>query len=291
MNNISIIIVNFKSWKPLELCLNSLINQTNINSEIIVVDNHSNDSKINLFKKKYGSVKWIENDKNYGFSKACNIGEIKSKFDILLFLNPDTILKPDSLENIFNKKIDFNKTLISIKQVNNKNKNTYAYGNFLGFLTFNGILRFLYRQLNKKTKKKLDKLNYFYPDWVSGSFIIISKKIFYEIGKWDERFWMYYEDMDLCKRARNIDKNVLMINDLFCYHFHGLSSRIDYETEIKTKTEVLLSKIKYVKKHFIGFNKLLLVYFIYFSILFELLLFSTFSKVKRGILLAFLKRI
>ena len=155
MNNISIIIVNFKSWKPLELCLNSLINQTNINSEIIVVDNHSNDSKINLFKKKYGSVKWIENDKNYGFSKACNIGEIKSKFDILLFLNPDTILKPDSLENIFNKKIDFNKTLISIKQVNNKNKNTYAYGNFLGFLTFNGILRFLYRQLNKKTKKKV----------------------------------------------------------------------------------------------------------------------------------------
>ena len=51
MNNISIIIVNFKSWKPLELCLNSLINQNNINSEIIVVDNHSNDNKINLFKK------------------------------------------------------------------------------------------------------------------------------------------------------------------------------------------------------------------------------------------------
>ena len=49
MNNISIIIVNFKSWKPLEYCLNSLLNQNNVNTDIIVVDNYSNDNKIDLF--------------------------------------------------------------------------------------------------------------------------------------------------------------------------------------------------------------------------------------------------
>ena len=64
MNNISIIIVNFKSWKPLEYCLNSLLNQNNVNTDIIVVDNYSNDNTIDLFKKKYRTIKWIENKKN-----------------------------------------------------------------------------------------------------------------------------------------------------------------------------------------------------------------------------------
>ena len=85
MNKISIIIVNFKSWKPLKYCLNSLLNQNNVNTDIIVVDNYSNDNTIDLFKKKYRTIKWIENKKNYGFSKACNIGEAQSKFNTLLF--------------------------------------------------------------------------------------------------------------------------------------------------------------------------------------------------------------
>jgi len=82
-----------------------------------------------------------------------------------------------------------------------------------------------------------------------------------------------------------------MINDIFCYHFHGLSSRINYETKIKTKTEVLISKIKYVKKHFKGYNKVLLVSLIYFSVFFELLILSLFSKVNRGVLFYLLKKI
>ena len=291
MNNISIIIVNFKSWKPLEYCLNSLLNQNNVNTDIIVVDNYSNDNKIDLFKKKYRTIKWIENKKNYGFSKACNIGEVQSKFDTLLFLNPDTNLNSDVLDLIFKKNIDFNTNLVSIKQVDNNNKNTYAYGDFLNLLTFNGTLRYLYRLRNKKTKKRLERYNQFSPDWISGSFIMISKKLFHKIGKWDENFWMYYEDMDLCKRAKNFNNNILMINDIYCYHFHGLSSRINYETKIKTKTEVLISKIKYVKKHFDGYNKILLISFIYFSVFFELLILSLFSKVKRGVLFYLLKKI
>ena len=70
MNNISIIIVNFKSWKPLEYCLNSLLNQNNVNTDIIVVDNYSNDNKIDLFKKKYRTIKWIENKKKLRFFKS-----------------------------------------------------------------------------------------------------------------------------------------------------------------------------------------------------------------------------
>jgi GT2 family glycosyltransferase len=287
MNNISIIIVNYKSWIPLENCLNSLLKQENINTDIIVVDNNSSDNILEQYKKMFPSVEWIENKKNYGFSKACNIGESKSKYDLLLFLNPDTILEKNCLEKIFKKNIDYNSKIISIKQIDKKKKNTNAYGYFLSFHTYNGLLRFFYRLIFRKTKKINERLDYFCPDWISGSFVIISKNKFHIIGKWDERFWMYYEDMDLCKRAKENDMEIIMLNDIFCYHFHGLSSRINYKTKIKSKTEVLISKIKYVKKHFNGFKKFLLISLIYVSILFELTIMSIFSKVKREILINF----
>lgn len=287
MNNISIIIVNYKSWIPLENCLNSLLKQENVNTDIIVVDNNSSDNTLEQYKKMFPSVEWIENKKNYGFSKACNIGESKSKYDLLLFLNPDTILEKNCLEKIFKKNIDYNSKIISIKQIDKKKKNTNAYGYFLSFHTYNGLLRFFYRLIFRKTKKINERLDYFYPDWISGSFVIISKNKFHIIGKWDERFWMYYEDMDLCKRAKENDMEIIMLNDIFCYHFHGLSSRINYKTKIKSKTEVLISKIKYVKKHFNGFKKFLLISLIYVSILFELTIMSIFSKVKREILINF----
>lgn len=287
MNNISIIIVNYKSWIPLENCLNSLLKQENINTDIIVVDNNSSDNTLEQYKKMFPSVEWIENKKNYGFSKACNIGESKSKYDLLLFLNPDTILEKNCLEKIFKKNIDYNSKIISIKQIDKKKKNTNAYGYFLSFHTYNGLLRFFYRLIFRKTKKINERLDYFCPDWISGSFVIISKNKFHIIGKWDERFWMYYEDMDLCKRAKENDMEIIMLNDIFCYHFHGLSSRINYKTKIKSKTEVLISKIKYVKKHFNGFKKFLLISLIYVSILFELTIMSIFSKVKREILINF----
>ena len=69
------------------------------------------------------------------------------------------------------------------------------------------------------------------------SFIFISKKLFNNIGKWNENYFMYYEDMDLCKKARNMNYNVIMLNDIYCNHYHGLSSRINKKTKIKTDTE------------------------------------------------------
>ena len=111
MNNISIIIVNYKSWIPLENCLNSLLKQENVNTDIIVVDNNSSDNTFEQYKKMFPSVKWIENKKNYCFSKACNIGESKSKYDLLLFLNPDTTLEKNCLDEIFKKSLNFDDPL------------------------------------------------------------------------------------------------------------------------------------------------------------------------------------
>ena len=289
MIGISIVIVNYKSWYHLSKCLDSILNQKNVKTEIIVVDNNSNDNKINEFKAKYISVKWIVNSENLGFSRACNIGANNIEHDWILFLNPDTVIPNKCFSLLMNKANKIHNTIFSIKQLNEKNKDSYAYGNFLNIYTLNGIQRFFYRLFNGKNKNKLSRLNSFSPDWVSGSFLLIRKEDYIKIGGWDEEFWMYYEDMDICKRAKSFNINTIFYNDLYCYHFHGKSSRKDFNTKINSKVQVIKSSLIYINKHYNGIQANILSFSILFSVFIELIIMSPFSKEKRNILKKILK--
>ena len=117
MTNLSIVIVNYKTWPSLSLCLDSIKKQENILINVIVVDNTSGDHKISDFKIRYDGVKWIESSENLGFAKACNLGASKSNSDWILFLNPDTILDKNSLKPLLNfceKNLSYR--IIGIKQ-------------------------------------------------------------------------------------------------------------------------------------------------------------------------------
>jgi hypothetical protein len=137
MKELSIIIVNYKSWNKLSMCLNSLLKQKEIRYEVIVVDNNSNDEKLLSFRQKYEWVKWIENSKNYGFAKACNIGAANTKSKWHLFLNPDTVIKSQSLNSL----IEFCNTnpehrIIGIKQLDNDKKTHQFIWNVFKLLEF-----------------------------------------------------------------------------------------------------------------------------------------------------------
>jgi GT2 family glycosyltransferase len=140
--------------------------------------------------------------------------------------------------------------LIGIKQLNDHGKNTHPYGVFLKWWNVLPSIRSLQQLLNpSKSKQRWGKDAVSYPDWISGSFVIIRKIDFEELGGWDERFWMYYEDMDLSKRAADKGWLRVMYNELVCTHSHGGSSRINPETKAITKTAVIISAIKYLKKY------------------------------------------
>ena len=284
MTDLSIIIINYRSWVPLGKCLDSILNQNNFNAKILVLDNNSDDNIFNDFKKKYNSVEWFKNDENLGFAKACNIGSKKVNSKWILFLNPDTLIPENCFENLANKVKDSENEIISIKQLNEKGIDTHAYGIFLNLYSLNGIFRFIYRLVYGLSKKANSAKLYFSPDWVSGSFMLIKRKDFIRIGGWDENFWMYYEDMDICKRAKKHGIATKFYNDLYCYHFHGKSSRIDLETKIKSKSQVIKSSFIFIKKHYQGLHGIALYFLLRLSILIELFLLSPFLKEKRGIL-------
>ena len=284
--DLTIIIVNYKSWSKLKNCIKSIQNQSHINTQIIVVDNFSNDNKLKHFQNKYNQVNWIENKNNLGFAKACNIGALKAESKWLLFLNPDTILEKNSLSSLI-KYSNSNKEhrLIGIKQLNQDGGNTNAYGLFLNIWTSIGFFRIFNRILKGLTYKRMNSKEISSPDWISGSFVLLRKTDFIKLDGWNEKYWMYYEDMDLCKKAQLLNLKVSLFNNWKCIHFHGESSRKNSIITIMTKTEVIKSSHIYVQDHFENLNALSIHIILIVTKVIDLLFGSIISSTKRGILI------
>ena len=284
--DLTIIIVNYKSWEKLKLCLKSIQNQSQINIQIIVVDNFSNDNRLKDFQNKYKQVNWIENKNNLGFAKACNIGALQAESKWLLFLNPDTILDTNSLSSLITYSNSNNEhRLIGIKQLNQNGSNTNAYGLFLDKWTITGFFRIFNRMLRGLTYEKMNAEEISSPDWISGSFVLLRKIDFLKLDGWNEKYWMYYEDMDLCKRAEYLNLKVSLFNNWKCIHFHGESSRKNKTITIITKTEVIKSSHIYIQNHFKSFYALSLHLTLIVSRFVDLLFGSIISSTKRSILM------
>jgi GT2 family glycosyltransferase len=97
------------------------------------------------------------------------------------------------------------------------------------------------------------------PDWVAGSVVLIEKGLFNKIGKWDQdSFWMYYEDVDLCRKVKRQNKEIVLLRNVELKHAHGGSSRRNPATTAITKSEVVTSSHVYIQLHTQGFNRVLL---------------------------------
>jgi GT2 family glycosyltransferase len=266
MYKISFIIVNYKSWTPLKECLDSIVSlkgNANFEYEVIIIDNKSNDNKLESFASLYPGYNFIENEGNYGFSNGNNLGARYATGDYLLFLNPDTIVSEKPLNyllNFANNNPEY--SIYSLQQKRPSGSNEYPFNSFPSFWTVNSILKSLYEHLSgSKLKKKCDRNEVIYPDWVSGSFVFIRKNIFHEIGGWDEDFWLYSEDTDLCKRARDKAGPVALLCRQNIIHKHAGSTRSNTAISAFFKAHVHISKHIYFNKHYKGINNFLIQLF------------------------------
>ena len=281
MNNIdlSIVIVNYKSWKVLAECLDSFSQYTpKLNHEIIVVDNDSQDGKLESFSQNYPHVTFIKNSGNNGFAHGCNLGADNARGEFLLFLNPDTVLtNSTAIDNMFDfAQQNYDVGITSCRRINLKGKPEREMAFASPWLIISWI-RALYKLINKSEiqKKFPENEAVWHPDWVAGSVVLIKDELFKKIGRWgQDSFWMYYEDVDLCRKVKRQNKEIALLRNVELKHAHGGASRRNPKTTAITKSEVVTSSHVYIQLHTQGLNKLLL----HFAIIVNTLL-SQFMKI------------
>lgn len=191
--------------------------------EIIVVDNASTDSSVEKIKHDFPKVVLIENKENVGFSKGHNIATKSAKGKYIFFLNSDTKVKDGNfLEMVSYLEKNPHIGMLGAKLLNPNGSAQLSTGKFYTLLTSIGMLIGLDRlQFFRSSPKQI-----FEVDWVMGAAMLVSKKLFNEVGGFDEHFFMYVEDMELCFRIRKKGYRVVFYPEAKIVHQeHGSSNR------------------------------------------------------------------
>lgn len=255
---VSIIIVNYNQKDFLKECLKS-IKEANISIdyEIVIVDNNSKDNSLsflNKFKKENKNVKVIFNQKNLGYARAVNQGIKNSKGDHFLIVNPDIVVLPGSVENLYQFMEKNPKIGIVGPKLLNPDK-TLQLSCFRFPKWYIPILRRSF--LRRIFKKAID--NYLMADWkhdkekevdwILGAAIFVRKKAVEDVGLMDERFFLYFEDIDWCYRFHLKNWRVFYYPKAKMIHFY---QKMSAKRGIFNKFFWihLLSGIKYFKKWF-----------------------------------------
>ncbi|MDC3117767.1 glycosyltransferase [Candidatus Pelagibacter sp.] len=227
--NLSVIIVSYKSEYVIENCINSIDNQI----EIIVIDNSNNEDLKKKIETKYKNVKCILSKKNLGMGAGNNLGIKNVDKDFVLILNPDVTLEKDSINEVFTAANEINNFGV-IAPISNKDE----YPNYIlkkGY-NFDPVKPFKVKSvdgyamlLNLRRLKKLDNFNFF-----------------------DENFFLYLENEDLCKRLIENDENIYVIPKSKINHLGGRAVDPKYKNEIEylRNWHWMWSKFYFNKKHY-----------------------------------------
>ncbi len=230
---LSVIITHFQTPLFLKKCLKSIREATkNISAEIIVADSKSNNDFIENLKKEFPGIKCISFIKNVGYTKLVNEGLKKAKGNFILILNADIVAVEDAVE----KMIDYMKQnpLIGIlgpQQISFDNQIQPTYFKFYTPLTvlcrrtFFGKTKWGKKILDRFLLKEKNPNTVFNVDWLMGSALMTKKSAMQKVGFLDERFYMYFQDVDWAKRFWQNGYKVIYFPKAKIYHFHQKTSR------------------------------------------------------------------
>jgi len=221
---VSVIIVNYNGKELLEKCLESLFKVEYDNFEVILVDNNSTDETLEFVTKNYPSIIIIKLDSNKGFAEPNNIAAKIAKGDYLLFLNNDTVVTPNFISEMI--KVTENDKKIGICQslLLKPDGSIDSSGDFIDKL---GVV------YNSKTKtNEIKEISS-----ARGASMLIQKKIFENLGGFDEKFFVSFEDVDLGWRTWILGYRVVLIPTSIVYHFGGATIK-------KIKSEIAFHGFK-----------------------------------------------
>lgn len=227
----SIIIVSHQHRQYLSGCLRSLINEKNgLKLEIIVIDNNSSDGTIESLDQKIRSeINIVINSKNLGFAKACNQGIRMAKSNIVMFVNPDVLTVSGSIQKML-RFLKLNPAVACVVPVlkNIDGSIQYSCRKFPGWretLLKRTPLRWFAdpEEINRYSQRTVDLINKKIPfriNWALGGCLMVKKATFEKIGVFDERFFLYCEDIDWFYRLKKANLKAYCLPETAMYHRH-----------------------------------------------------------------------
>jgi O-antigen biosynthesis protein len=270
---LSVIIVNYNVKYFLEQCLHSVQKACrDIASEIIVADNNSTDGSRAYLEGNFPDVKFIWNSDNIGFAKANNLALEKARGEFILFLNPDTLLAEDSIE----KCMHFFKTqekigALGIHMVDGSGiflkESKRAFPSPLTSLfKLSGLARMFPRSkiFARYHLGHLPENENHEVDVLAGAFMMMPKKTLEEIGNFDERFFMYGEDVDLSYRIQEAGYKNYYFAESSIIHFKGESTKRGSLNYVRLFYKAMSL---FVKKHYSGGKAGFFIFFIQTAII------------------------
>lgn len=213
-----VVLVNYNGFLDTKECIESLSNITYENYEIIVVDNAStvevDEETLSFIKEK---AVYIESDTNIGFSGGNNIGiehALKNGADYILLLNNDTAVEPDFLDVLVSNSIEApNAGIVGGKIKYYSNPNMIWFGGGFFDRDTGKIGHERYNEVDLKSTNTIRSISF-----MTGCLMLIPVKIIQEVGKLEEKYFLYSEDTDYCCRVMDAGYDLLFCEDAVIYH-------------------------------------------------------------------------
>ena len=209
---VSIVILNYNAGKLLDECITSVYKTEKVNFEIILVDNASSDKSYRKCMEKFPAIHLIENEKNLGYCEGNNVGIRSSKGEFVVILNPDTVVNPDWLSQLFFAYHENGEGIYQPKILATTDHDMLlSSGQFIQLFGF-GYSRGKGEKYIKKNND-IEKISY-----ASGTCIFTSKNILQKLNLFDPFLFAYHDDLDLCWRAAMLNINSFYVPTSIIFH-------------------------------------------------------------------------
>jgi len=264
--DLTIIIVNWNTRVMLKKCLESIRqNKGSLKIEVIVVDNNSKDDSREMVETLFPEVNLINSGSNMGFGRANNLGFLHANTSLVMLLNPDTEVMKGTMEGM----VDFMRSNETVGAMSCKI--TYSPGQtetvgtdgeahtlllqwFPSPFTALFTMLFLSDRMIQKIKKYLpykDPNESGYVSILSGACIMIRREVLKQIGCFDEQFFMYAEDYDLCRRIKDAGWELYYMSEVKIIHYVGGASQ---ETRSQFSTLMMCQSVSQLMEKYYGYK-------------------------------------
>lgn len=276
---LSVILVNFNDRPHLAACLESVrAAGEGLPAEVILVDNHSEDGSPAFVRDAFPWVKLIVNDRNVGFAKANNAGFGASTGRFVLFLNTDTVVPPGSLAALLDElKRRPQAGAVGPALVREDSRFQVSFGGDIGFFgeLRQKLLLNPYHALTLRYSRRVRSVG-----WLSGACLLAKRDAVGAAGLFDENFFIYFEDIDLCRRIRDLGLDLIFDPAVKVLHLGGATTA---RRKWRSRLHYRESQLYYYEKHGSGLSVSLLKTYLWLSLV-GIRLFKVRSPEDRALL-------